>query len=144
MQHDGDWIEVSLLCCYVLSNIAKVKIEWVDSLSMHLEFDMYTKVLKIFRLPSLCLLMCCCKELSPLSQYALNPYFPKQKKNYKKNKKLYESGLVANQLTDYFPMPQTHRETPPFSSKTQPSSTARSYSPTASYSGKTAIRTLIS
>jgi hypothetical protein len=63
-----EWIEVSLLCFHTLNKFASIKIEWVDSLSLHLEFDSYTKVVKVFRLPSLCLLMCCCEKISPLSQ----------------------------------------------------------------------------
>lgn len=65
-QPDHDKIEASFLCYHTLAKIAKVKIDWVDSLSLHLEFDMQAKVLKLFRLPSLCLLMCCA---SPLSWY---------------------------------------------------------------------------
>lgn len=65
--HEEDWIELSLLCFHALNKVANVKIEWVDSLALHLEFDNKTKVLKVFRLPSLCLLMCYC-EKSPLSQ----------------------------------------------------------------------------
>ncbi|PMD58304.1 uncharacterized protein K444DRAFT_442681 [Hyaloscypha bicolor E] len=68
VRHDDDWIELSLLCFHALNKVANVKIEWVDSLSLHLEFDNKTKVLKVFRLPSLCLLMCCCEKVSPLSQ----------------------------------------------------------------------------
>lgn len=69
VRHDDDWIELSLLCFHALNKVANVKIEWVDSLSLHLEFDNKTKVLKVFRLPSLCLLMCCCEKVSPLSQF---------------------------------------------------------------------------
>ncbi|KAH8784320.1 hypothetical protein BGZ57DRAFT_925319 [Hyaloscypha finlandica] len=68
VRHDDDWIELSLLCFHALNKVANVKIEWVDSLSLHLEFDDSTKVLKVFRLPSLCLLMCYCEKVSPLSQ----------------------------------------------------------------------------
>jgi hypothetical protein len=71
VRHDDDWIELSLLCFHALNKVANIKIEWVDSLSLHLEFDNKTKVLKVFRLPSLCLLMCCCEKVSPLSQFVL-------------------------------------------------------------------------
>ena len=71
VRHDDDWIELSLLCFHALNKVANVKIEWVDSLSLHLEFDDSTKVLKVFRLPSLCLLMCYCEKVSPLSQFVL-------------------------------------------------------------------------
>lgn len=61
------WIEVSSVCFSRLHKFASIKIEWVDCLSMHLEFDRRSKVLKIFRFPSLCLVMCCSKD-SILSQ----------------------------------------------------------------------------
>jgi len=50
-------IELSLICFHTLHRVAYIKIDWVDSLSLHLEFDSYTKILKIFRFPSLCLIM---------------------------------------------------------------------------------------
>jgi hypothetical protein len=50
-------IELPLICFHTLHRVAGIKIEWVDSLSLHLEFDSYTKVLKIFRFPSFCLIM---------------------------------------------------------------------------------------
>jgi len=65
---DEEWIELSYLCFRTLNKVTCIKIEWVDNLSLHLEFDNRTKVLRVFRLPSICLLMCCCKEMSPLSQ----------------------------------------------------------------------------
>jgi hypothetical protein len=65
---DDEWIELSLLCFHTLIKFSNVKIEWVDGLCLHLEFDSYTKVFKLFRLPSICLLMCCCEKMSPLSQ----------------------------------------------------------------------------
>jgi hypothetical protein len=68
IRHDDERIEVSLLCFHTLSKVANIKIEWVDISSLHLEFDSYTKVLKVFRLPSFCLLMCSCEKVSPLSQ----------------------------------------------------------------------------
>ncbi|KAH9205991.1 hypothetical protein DL95DRAFT_241707, partial [Leptodontidium sp. 2 PMI_412] len=43
---------------YTLHNVMKIQIEWVDCLSLHLEFDNQSKVLKLFRFPSICLLMC--------------------------------------------------------------------------------------
>lgn len=61
-------VELSLVCFHSLHRIASIKIEWVDSLSAHLEFDPHTKVLKIFRFPSLCLIMARNEKSSPLSQ----------------------------------------------------------------------------
>jgi hypothetical protein len=62
------WIDVSLVCFHTLHRVAHIKIEWVDSLSLHLEFDSYTKILKIFRFPSLCLIMARNRNGSVLSQ----------------------------------------------------------------------------
>lgn len=70
---EDEWIELSLLCFHTMTKLSGVKIEWVDSLCLHLEFDSYTKVLKLFRLPSICLLMCCCEKMSPFSQYVPPP-----------------------------------------------------------------------
>ncbi len=67
-RQDEARIELSLLRYHILKKVANVEVEWVDSLSLHLEFDKSTKTLKLFRLPSLCLLMCCCEDESPLSQ----------------------------------------------------------------------------
>lgn len=64
---DEHSIETYLLCFRTLNKVASIKIEWVNSLSLHLEFNSSTKTLKLFRLPSLCLIMCSCKR-SPLSQ----------------------------------------------------------------------------
>ncbi|KFY31936.1 hypothetical protein V493_00663 [Pseudogymnoascus sp. VKM F-4281 (FW-2241)] len=40
---------------YILSSIGDVTIEWVDSLSCHMEFDSYLNKLFLFRYPSFCL-----------------------------------------------------------------------------------------
>lgn len=55
-RQDG-WIEVSLVCFHTLHNVATVKIEWVDCLSLHLEFDSRARTLKLFRYPSVCFLL---------------------------------------------------------------------------------------
>jgi hypothetical protein len=61
-------IELPLVCFHTLHRVANIKIEWVDSLSLHLEFDSYTKFLKIFQFPSLCLIMARSENGSVLSQ----------------------------------------------------------------------------
>ncbi|KAH6690765.1 hypothetical protein BKA61DRAFT_285930 [Leptodontidium sp. MPI-SDFR-AT-0119] len=53
-----DWICPQNVCFYNLHHLMKIQIEWVDCLSLHLEFDSQSKVLKLFRFPSICLLMC--------------------------------------------------------------------------------------
>lgn len=39
---------------HTLSTIAQIRIEWVDTISLHLEFDEKALVLKLFRYPSFC------------------------------------------------------------------------------------------
>jgi hypothetical protein len=53
----NELITVSYVCFSMLDKVADVKIEWVNSLSLHLEFDNVRRILKIFRFPSFCMLM---------------------------------------------------------------------------------------
>ncbi len=46
------------LSYFTLTRVAQISIEWVSSVCLHLEFDMRRKVLKLFRFPSLCGLLC--------------------------------------------------------------------------------------
>jgi hypothetical protein len=66
-QRDG-WIDLSLVCFHTLHTVSSVKIEWVDCLCLHLDFDSRTKTLKVFRFPSLCFLMCSSRNRTVLSQ----------------------------------------------------------------------------
>lgn len=66
-QREG-WIDLSLVCFHTLHTVSSVKIEWVDCLSLHLEFESRTKTLKLFRFPSLCFLMCSNRNQSVLSR----------------------------------------------------------------------------
>jgi hypothetical protein len=50
----SEYIILSCICYNTLHKVAKIKIEWVDVLNLHLEFDEASKVLKIFRFPSFC------------------------------------------------------------------------------------------
>ena len=43
---------------FTLTRVAEITIEWESSVCLHLEFDMRRKVLKLFRFPSLCGLLC--------------------------------------------------------------------------------------
>ncbi|PVH79052.1 hypothetical protein DL98DRAFT_589829 [Cadophora sp. DSE1049] len=70
-----EMIEVSMLCFYTMHKVASISIEWVDCLSLHLEFDRQTKILKLFRFPSLCLIMCCRPERSSTNKSALAQLF---------------------------------------------------------------------
>ena len=53
-----DPLTASNLSYFTLTRVAGIRIEWVDSVCLHLEFDMQHKVLKLFRFPSLCGLLC--------------------------------------------------------------------------------------
>ena len=48
----------SNLSYFTLKRVAKIDIEWVGSVCLHLEFNMRRKMLKLFRFPSLCGLLC--------------------------------------------------------------------------------------
>jgi len=50
-------IELSYVSFDMIQKFAKIRIEWVDCLSMHMEFDSRTKTLKLFRCPSYCRIM---------------------------------------------------------------------------------------
>lgn len=65
---DESWIELSTICYHTLYRISGITIEWVDCLSLHLEFDPYTRTVKIFRFPSVCLVMAESEQPSTLSQ----------------------------------------------------------------------------
>jgi hypothetical protein len=43
---------------YTLSQLVKVEIEWTETASRHLELDTRNKILRLFRYPSFCALMC--------------------------------------------------------------------------------------
>ena len=54
----SDRLSVSHLNFKTLHKLGDVRLEFVDELSLHLEFDERTRVLKIFRYPSVCRLFC--------------------------------------------------------------------------------------
>lgn len=49
-----DSIIISNINYHTLSTIAQIRIEWVDTISLHLEFDEKALALKLFRYPSFC------------------------------------------------------------------------------------------
>jgi hypothetical protein len=112
--------------------VANIEVEWVDSLSLHLEFDKSTKILKLFRLPSLCLLMCCCENESPLTQYVSH--------SVKSTSRWY----AVLTLLGCFLIPFNRMTIHLSCSKTHPITTERSFSPIASFSVKTNHPTPIS
>ncbi|PVH81339.1 hypothetical protein DL98DRAFT_416897 [Cadophora sp. DSE1049] len=65
--HDR-WIDVTNISFFTLSRMSKVEIEWVDCLSLHLELDLLLGKLKLFRFPSICVVMTPSKERGPLNQ----------------------------------------------------------------------------
>jgi hypothetical protein len=64
----SELIVVPFVCYQTLRIVCSVEIEWVDTLSMHLEFDSSRKVLKVFRFPSFCRLLYKYKQRGLLSQ----------------------------------------------------------------------------
>ena len=54
----SDQLSTNYLNYQILSNVAGIKVQFVSSLSLHLEFDKRSKALKIFRYPSFCRLIC--------------------------------------------------------------------------------------
>jgi hypothetical protein len=64
-------ILVSFVCFQSLQNVASIEIEWVDELSLHLEFNRVARRLKIFRFPSFCRLMYSSSDRSIVSRYVI-------------------------------------------------------------------------
>ena len=68
-------VVVSYLNFHTLSKVAKIQIVFVDSLSLHLELDEKAKMLKVFRFPSYCRLLCSeysrgsSKDFPPIATY---------------------------------------------------------------------------
>jgi hypothetical protein len=54
----GDKVLAANLSYYTLLNVGRISIFWVDSISLHLEFDERTLQLKLFRHPSICAMIC--------------------------------------------------------------------------------------
>ena len=55
-------IHISAINFHALSTVAKVNIEWVDTLSAHLQFDVPSRSLLLFRFPTFCALICASRE----------------------------------------------------------------------------------
>jgi hypothetical protein len=55
--HHDHWIDISFVGFHAVHVVAGIRIQWVDCLSLHLEFDSLSKTLKVFRFPSICLIM---------------------------------------------------------------------------------------
>lgn len=53
----SETIKVPSVCFITLQGLADLKIEWVTSLSLHLELDSSRKTLKLFQFPSFCRMM---------------------------------------------------------------------------------------
>lgn len=61
-------INVQTLCFHTLNSVVEVKIEWVTSHALHLEFDSGKKTLKLFQYPSFARLMTEAKKNGLLSK----------------------------------------------------------------------------
>ena len=71
LSNTGDPLISSNISYFTLTRVAEITIEWVNSVCLHLEFDMRRKVLKLFRFPSLCGLLCArVVDTTFLSQYS--------------------------------------------------------------------------
>lgn len=66
--HESDWIIGDFVCYSTLRRVIGVEIEWVDVISLHLEFDNRKRTLKVFRFPSFCRMMCQYQEPTLLTQ----------------------------------------------------------------------------
>ena len=55
---EQDALQASNLCYYTLTRMADIKIQWMENVCEHLEFNQRKKVLKIFCFPSFCAMMC--------------------------------------------------------------------------------------
>ncbi|KAG8163197.1 hypothetical protein KVR01_006494 [Diaporthe batatas] len=51
----SDVIHESIVNCYSLQRIGRVRLEWVDVITNHLKFDPHTRTLSLFRFPTFCL-----------------------------------------------------------------------------------------
>lgn len=71
-EHVGDQkrIAVSYVCFHSLDRLGQITIEWVNTVSDHLEFDIAQRRLKVFRFPSYCLLMY--RDSTLISKYVLD------------------------------------------------------------------------
>ena len=58
----SEYLVLSCLSYHTLSRVAQIKIEWVDCINLHLEFDEGRRLLKLFRFPSFCRLAYPAKE----------------------------------------------------------------------------------
>ena len=52
-----DQLTPSYVCFNTLSNVDNLRIEWVNTLNLHLQLDVRERVLRLFRFPSFCWLM---------------------------------------------------------------------------------------
>ncbi|KAI0191099.1 hypothetical protein F4808DRAFT_396803 [Astrocystis sublimbata] len=54
---DHTVVSASNVNFFILSKVARIRVVWVDALSLHLEFDRRTSTLKLFRFPSFCAML---------------------------------------------------------------------------------------
>jgi hypothetical protein len=56
-QGSDNYLTVSYICFNTLRNVGNLRIEWVNTLNLHLQLDVRERVLRLFRFPSFCWLM---------------------------------------------------------------------------------------
>jgi hypothetical protein len=52
-----NYLTVSYICFNTLRNVGNLRIEWVNTLNLHLQLDVRDRVLRLFRFPSFCWLL---------------------------------------------------------------------------------------
>jgi hypothetical protein len=52
-----NYLTVSYICFNTLRNVGSLRIEWVNTLNLHLQLDVRERVLRLFRFPSFCWLL---------------------------------------------------------------------------------------
>ena len=63
---DREFLTVSYLSYHTLSRVCKLNIEWVDTLSFHLDFVEQRRTLKLFAFPSFCYMMYTAESEDPM------------------------------------------------------------------------------
>ncbi|KAF1983117.1 hypothetical protein K402DRAFT_182852 [Aulographum hederae CBS 113979] len=72
----SELLHASVLNFYSLSTVGKVNIQWVDTLSAHLEFHSLSRTLMLYRFPTMCALHCLGDEELHCANRLLRSYYP--------------------------------------------------------------------
>lgn len=74
IDRNSEQIQMSTLNYYALKRIGNIHIEWVDTLSAHLEFHVFTRTLMLFRFPTCCAVNCLGKEEDHCFDRSVRPF----------------------------------------------------------------------